>query len=183
MNLGRTIKPITFCYSAVNNIFEKCYSALHLNESRPHDREWTLWIACYNTLSAVTGATTEDPDQPLPRHCCCCCMPLGTGPLNLGTVAIVHWIWIPLHRPIEIWQVRSNVCYSIVNLLQYYEHYFATALYISVDVSHTIKNERLGSIAAVLSLHLRGKCRRTGRMPLAGLASVWAKINLCCHSR
>jgi hypothetical protein len=126
MNLGRTIKPITFCYNAVNSISEKCYSALHLNESRPHDRERMFLIACYNTLSAVTGATTEDPDQPLPRHCCCCCMPLGTGPLNLGTVAILPWIWIPLHRPIEIWQLRSSVCYSIMKLLQYYEQYFAT---------------------------------------------------------
>jgi hypothetical protein len=35
---------------------EKCYNALHLDKSRPHDREWTLWIACYNALTA------EDPD-------------------------------------------------------------------------------------------------------------------------
>jgi hypothetical protein len=44
---------------------KKCYSALCLDESQPHDREWTLWITCYSALSTVTVATTEDPD---PRY-------------------------------------------------------------------------------------------------------------------
>jgi hypothetical protein len=39
-----------------------CYSALHLNESRPHDQERTLWITYYNTLSVIGGATVEDSD-------------------------------------------------------------------------------------------------------------------------
>jgi hypothetical protein len=42
------------CYSTVTVFSEKCYSALYLNESRPHDREQAFWIACYSALPATT---------------------------------------------------------------------------------------------------------------------------------
>jgi hypothetical protein len=64
-------------------------------------------------------------------------------PLNFTIVAIVLWIWSPLSRLIEIWWLRSNKCYSAVNLLQYSEQYFLKLLqyaafgWISVTRSRT----------------------------------------------
>jgi hypothetical protein len=46
------------------------------------------------------------------------------GSSQFSTVAVVLWIWPPLSRPIEIRWLRSNECYSTVNLLQYSEEYF-----------------------------------------------------------
>jgi hypothetical protein len=40
---------------------------LHLDESRSHDRERMLWIACYSVLSAVVRATIEDLDPTMTR--------------------------------------------------------------------------------------------------------------------
>jgi hypothetical protein len=57
-------------------------------------------------------------------------------PLNFTTVAIVPWIWSPLSRPIKILWLRSNECYSTVNLLlqllQYSEQCFLKILQYTV---------------------------------------------------
>jgi hypothetical protein len=61
------------------------------------------------TVLLFAFAPTNVEDQTLER-----------GPLNLGTVATIPWIWTPLSRPIKIRWLRSSVCYSTVNLLQYF---------------------------------------------------------------
>jgi hypothetical protein len=79
---------------------------------------------------------------------------LERGPLNLGTVATIPWIWTPLSRPIKIRWLRSSVCYSTVNLLQYFASVlwtvFAIVLCILADLRLTMKNEQLESIATVI---------------------------------
>jgi hypothetical protein len=34
---------------------------MNLDESQPHDHEWTVEIVCYSDLSTVAATTTEDP--------------------------------------------------------------------------------------------------------------------------
>jgi hypothetical protein len=79
---------------------------------------------------------------------------LERGPLNLGTVATIPWIWTPLSRPIKIRWLRSSVCYSTVHLFQYFASVlwtvFAIVLCILADLRLTMKNERLESIATVI---------------------------------
>jgi hypothetical protein len=95
------------------------------------------------TVLLFAFAPTNVEDQTLER-----------GPLNLGTVATIPWIWTPLSRPIKIRWLRSSVCYSTVNLLQYFASVlwtvFAIVLCILADLRLTMKNERLESIAIVI---------------------------------
>jgi hypothetical protein len=89
---------------------------------------------------------------------------LGRVLLNLGTVATIPKFSPPLSRLLEIRRLRSNICCSNMNLLQYHGQY-CYSICVSTDPNRTIKTERLKSISDLLyiyGLNRTSKCRGPG---------------------
>jgi hypothetical protein len=85
---------------------------------------------------------------------------LGLVLLNLGTVATVPKFSPPLSRLLEIRRLRSNICCSNMNLLQYHGQYYYS-ICVSTDPNRTIKTERWSSLHLRLKPHEQMQRTRT----------------------